>query len=80
MNNIKVVNRVATGVPKTMLDEHQLVRVFLNILTNAEQAMVKAGGKGQIDVYMADLGLLPPGRGPMLRDGPASSPGAVTPC
>ncbi len=56
VNNIKVVNRVATGVPKTMLDEHQLVRVFLNILTNAEQAMVKAGGKGQIDVYMADLG------------------------
>ena len=56
VNNIEVVSQLSLEIPKTMLDEHQLVQVFLNILTNAEQAMQMASGKGQIEVYTAVLG------------------------
>ena len=31
-----------------MIDEHQMLQVFLNILTNTEQAIHKANGKGRI--------------------------------
>ena len=50
VNDIEVVSRLSPDIPKTMLDEHQMVQVFLNVLTNAEQAMVKAGGMGRIEV------------------------------
>lgn len=51
VGNIKVVSQLSPKIPKTMLDEHQLVQVFLNILTNAEQAIHQATGNGQISVY-----------------------------
>ena len=31
-----------------MIDEHRMVQVFLNILTNTEQAIHEANGKGRI--------------------------------
>ena len=51
VNNIDVVSHLSPEIPKTMLDEHQLVQVFLNILTNAEQATNKESARGRIEVY-----------------------------
>jgi signal transduction histidine kinase len=48
VNNIVVTSQLSPEIPKTMIDEHQLVQVFLNVLTNAEQVMQKSEGKGQI--------------------------------
>jgi len=50
VSSIDVVTDLSPGDKKTMIDEHQLVQVFLNILTNAEQAIHQAVGKGQIGV------------------------------
>jgi len=50
VKNIDVVTSLLAGDRKTMIDEHQMVQVFLNILTNAEQAMYQAVGKGRIEV------------------------------
>ncbi|MBT43991.1 MAG: hypothetical protein CL922_00815, partial [Deltaproteobacteria bacterium] len=49
VNNISVTSQLSPEIPKTMIDEHQLVQVFLNILNNAEQVMQKSVGRGQID-------------------------------
>lgn len=56
VNNIQVTTRLSAETRKTMADEHQLVQVILNLLTNAEQAIYKARGKGRIDVRTASLG------------------------
>lgn len=40
-------------IPKTMADGHQLTQVFLNILTNAEQAVFKAKECGEITIRTA---------------------------
>src|SRR6185369_7311031 len=37
---------LAEDPPETMADPHQLQRVFLNLIVNAEQAMIDAHGKG----------------------------------
>ena len=50
VKNIDVVTSLLAGDRKTMIDEHQMVQVFLNILTNAEQAMCQEVGKGRIEV------------------------------
>jgi two-component system NtrC family sensor kinase len=49
-NNIEVSREWPTDLPATLLDEHQMVQVILNILTNAEQAMVMSRGKGRLHV------------------------------
>jgi len=40
LNGIAVSVEVAEDVPRTMVDENQVTQVLLNILTNAEQAMI----------------------------------------
>jgi PAS domain S-box-containing protein len=50
LSNIEVVKGLEPGLPKTMADPNQLQQVFLNIILNAEQAMGKAHGKGQLIV------------------------------
>jgi len=46
-SNIEVITKLAPGLPKVMLDSHQIQEVFLNLILNAEQAMteVNSGGK-----------------------------------
>jgi len=46
VSNIEVSTQFATDLPETMADPHQLQQVFLNLIVNAEQAMIDAHGKG----------------------------------
>ncbi len=46
VSNIEVSTELAPDLPDTMSDPHQLQQVFLNLIVNAEQAMIDAHGKG----------------------------------
>jgi PAS domain S-box-containing protein len=50
VNNIELVVDFAADLPKTMADFFQMQQVFVNIINNAEQAMVEAHGKGRLVV------------------------------
>jgi two-component system NtrC family sensor kinase len=45
VNNIEISRDLDRNLPKTIADAHQLQQVFLNVTTNAEQAMLEAHGK-----------------------------------
>ena len=47
-NNIELVVKLQPDIPRTMADPHQMQKVFANIITNAEQAMTEAHGKGRL--------------------------------
>jgi signal transduction histidine kinase/ActR/RegA family two-component response regulator len=46
VSNIEVHTELANDLPETMADPHQLQQIFLNLIVNAEQAMIDAHGKG----------------------------------
>jgi two-component system NtrC family sensor kinase len=46
VNNIEIVSQLDRSLSKTVADGHQLQQVFLNVITNAEHAMLEAHGKG----------------------------------
>lgn len=48
VNNIELTRELDRHLPKTIADAHQLQQVFLNVLTNGEQAMLEAHGKGHL--------------------------------
>jgi two-component system NtrC family sensor kinase len=48
VNNIEIARELDGNLPKTIVDAHQLQQVFLNIVTNAEQAMLEAHGNGRL--------------------------------
>jgi two-component system NtrC family sensor kinase len=50
VNNIEICRELDRNLPKTIADAHQLQQVFLNILTNAEQAMLESHGKGLLTI------------------------------
>jgi two-component system, NtrC family, sensor kinase len=50
VNNIEISRELDKNLPKTIADAHQLQQVFLNILTNAEQAMLESHGKGRLNI------------------------------
>ncbi len=50
VNNIEIVRQLNRNLPKTIADGHQLQQVFLNIVTNAEHAMLDAHGKGTLTI------------------------------
>ena len=56
VNNIELVVDLAADLPKTMADFFQMQQVFVNIINNAEQAMVEAHGKGRLVVKTQKVG------------------------
>ncbi len=48
VENIAVRCNLARDLPKTMADPYQLQQVILNLLINAEQALVEGHGKGHV--------------------------------
>jgi PAS domain S-box-containing protein len=48
VNNIELEVDLKPDLPKTMADFHQMQQVFMNIVNNAEQAMIEAHGKGRL--------------------------------
>ncbi len=48
ISNISVETPWSEELPLTMVDDHQLIQVMVNILNNAEQAMIEAHGKGKL--------------------------------
>jgi two-component system NtrC family sensor kinase len=50
VSNISVIAALAAGLPQVFADGHQLQQVLLNLIINAEQAMLSAHGRGVLVV------------------------------
>ena len=48
VNNISVIDALAAGLPQVFADGHQIQQVLLNLIINAEQAMLQAHGRGVV--------------------------------
>ena len=50
VTNITVIDALAAGIPHVFADPHQVQQVLLNLVINAEQAMLGANGRGTLVV------------------------------
>jgi CheY-like chemotaxis protein len=50
VSNITVIDALAAGLPLVFADGHQVQQVLLNLVINAEQAMLSASGRGVLVV------------------------------
>jgi len=50
VTNIRVIDALAAGLPPVFADAYQLQQVLLNLIMNAEQAMLAANGRGTLVV------------------------------
>src|SRR5687768_13983662 len=48
LNNITILEALPAGLPNVFADPHQIQQVLLNLIMNAEQAMVAANGRGTL--------------------------------
>src|SRR5687768_1638295 len=46
--NVEVITALASGLPHVFADPHQIQQVLLNLVINAEQAMLAANGRGSL--------------------------------
>jgi signal transduction histidine kinase/CheY-like chemotaxis protein len=50
VTNISVIDALASGIPSVFADPHQVQQVLLNLVINAEQAMLTSNGRGTLMV------------------------------
>jgi two-component system NtrC family sensor kinase len=50
VSNVNVIDALAAGLPQVFADGHQIQQVLLNLIINAEQAMLSANGRGVLVV------------------------------
>ena len=48
LSNIEIIDALASGLPQVFADPHQMQQVLLNLVINAEQAMIGAHGRGTL--------------------------------
>jgi signal transduction histidine kinase/sensor domain CHASE-containing protein len=73
VNNIKIIKDLDMELPDILVDHSQMQQVFINIILNAEYAMISAHGKGNIVIKTeAADGLL---KISFADDGPGIEPG-----
>jgi two-component system NtrC family sensor kinase len=48
LSNITILEAFASGLPSVFADPHQIQQVMLNLIINAEQAMLGANGRGTL--------------------------------
>ncbi len=56
ISNVEVISKLLDNIPNTMVDEHQLLQVLVNLLTNAEQAISQGREGGRIKVLTEIVG------------------------
>jgi CheY-like chemotaxis protein len=50
LSNVTVLDALSAGLPQAFADPHQIQQVLLNLIINAEQAMIGANGRGTLIV------------------------------
>jgi signal transduction histidine kinase len=73
VNNIKTIKDLAPDLPDIMIDHAQIQQVFINIILNAEYAMISAHGKGTLTIKTETAGSVL--RITFSDDGPGIEPG-----
>jgi signal transduction histidine kinase/CheY-like chemotaxis protein len=48
LTNMKIVDALAAALPPVFVDPHQIQQILLNLIINAEQAMLEAHGRGTL--------------------------------
>jgi PAS domain S-box-containing protein len=51
VSNISIIEALAAGLPQVFADPHQVQQVLLNLVINAEQAMLSAKGRGTLVLH-----------------------------